>query len=131
MKDLDALWEEVYTAYKTRQAELKLKADNPYVADLIEILRPHKDVGLHRSQITRSLQQIRAGKGLQVAEALDKAVQSSLQRHAKGYAGFRKRNAPDTDDLFYASQGMGSGYWAVRLDKATAWLIAKNKLPVT
>ena len=127
MKDLDALWEEVYAIYKKRQ----LKADNPYVADLIEILRPHKAVGLHRSQITRSLQQIRRKKGLPIAEAMDKAVQSSLQRHAKDYAGFKKRNAPESDDLFYAPKGMGRGYWAVRLDEATAWLIAKNKIPLT
>jgi hypothetical protein len=38
-----------------------------------------------------------------------------------------KRKAPAIDDLFYPSQGMGGGYWSVHLDKATAWLIAKNK----
>ena len=125
MQNLDALWEEVYAIYKKR----KWKYENPYVADLIAILQPHKAGGLHIRDVTQQLRKMRVSKDIFPASEMRQAVQSALQRHAAQYAGFKKRKAPAGDDLFYAAQGFGKGYWAVRMDKATAWLIAKNKLP--
>jgi hypothetical protein len=121
---LESLWQEVYALHKKR----RLKFDNPYVADMIEILRPFKESGLHRREITKRLAQMRAGKEIPLAIEMDKSVQSSLQRHSSAYAGFKKRNAPLSDDLFYPSRGFGAGWWAVRLDRATEWLKTKNKL---
>ena len=125
MEDLDALFDAAIAAYKKTS---RWKYDNPYVADLISILKPHKETGLHVRDVTQQLRKMRLSKDILPASEMRQAVQSALQRHAAQYAGFRKRRAPAGDDLFYAAQGFGKGYWAVRLDKATAWLIAKNKL---
>lgn len=120
--DLEALLQEALEESRKRQ----WRRDNPYVGDLIEVLRPHKD-GLHRRQIVMALERMRTSKGLPIPEAFDKTVQSSLQRHASSYAAFKTYNSSAKDDVFYPPRGKGSGYWAVHLGRAAAWLVAKNK----
>lgn len=104
----------------------KWRKDNPYVADLIQVLMPHRQ-GLHRRRVIEALLKIRVSKKLPIPEAFEQTVQSSFQGHASEYATFKSRHAPHSDDLFYAPRGKGAGYWAVRIDRATVWMVAKNK----
>ena len=60
-------------------------------------------------------------------EAFDEAVQASFQAYAGEYATFKHRKAKPGDDLFFAPRGKGAGWWAVRRDRAEAWLVEKRK----
>jgi hypothetical protein len=123
LEELDVMYKEAVAASK----KLRWRRDNPYVADLIEILRPHPN-GLRKADIDRAIRQLRSSKNLPIPSSLGKVVQSFLQRHASGYAGFETWNSTSADDLFFPVPRKGAGKWAVNMSRATAWLIAKNKL---
>ena len=105
----------------------RLRLDNPYVLDLIAVLLPHGVHGLSRGQVIREVWKRRGKQGVNMPDAFDQTVQASFQQYAGEYAAFRKRNAAESDDLFFAPRGLGAGWWAVRVERATAWLAAKKK----
>ena len=115
--DLDELLQKV----RLRIEQGKWKRANPYVLDLIEILMPHAN-GMERSHVVSAMEARRRDKGLPIPKKFDEAVQSAFQSHAAGYATFRGRNAPASDDLFHSVGGKGSGIWAVNLARAKKWL---------
>ena len=121
MDELDALIEEAMAAVRAR----KNRRDNPYVDDLIEFLLPHTN-GIGRRQVIISLEVARKKKGLPIPEAFEEAIQSAFNQHTSQSYVFQKRKAPPSDDVFYSPGGKGSGVWAVRKDRAIAWLKARG-----
>ncbi len=118
----DDLLEELIQWADARQ----LRLDNPYVLDLVRILYPHER-GLPRRQVINTIWQKRCTKGLNMPDAFDEAVQSSFQAYAGEYATFKRQKRSVSEDLFFAPRGKGAGWWAVRRDKAQAWLESKKK----
>lgn len=105
-------------------AAKKLRRQNTYVRDLIEVLMPHPR-GLRRPLVLHSLEQKRKQASLPIPEKFEQSVQSAYNQHRVDSLVFTKRKAPESDGIFYSTQGKGSGYWAVYLDRATAWLEAR------
>lgn len=124
--DADDLLKELDRWFAEEDENAKRKRDNPYVLDLIRVLYPHP-AGLHRSKVIDELWRRRGEKDLNMPKEFEKSVQSAFQQYAGEYATFQKRNAKSSDDIFYAPRGKGAGWWAVRLDRADAWLVAKKK----
>ena len=123
--EVDDLIAEINDFLAKLSEESRWKRDNPYVIDLIRVLYTH-DKGLDRKQVMRDLRKIRVSKGLEIPEAFEETVQSAFQAYAGAYSSFSNRGAPETDNLFYAPQGKGRGVWAVRRERAEAWLIARK-----
>jgi hypothetical protein len=113
-------WLEEWSANK------RLRLAHPYVADLIRVLHPHGLQGFPRQAVLRALEKNRHDNGLRIPKKFDESVQGSYNRHCVDSGVFAKRNAPDSDGLFYSPAGKGSGIWAVNLERAAAWL--KEKL---
>lgn len=122
MDELDLLLEEVREQIKRRE----WKRANPYVADLIAVLRPYKD-GLERQHVMSAIGKLRRNKGLPIPTKLEEVVQSAFQSHSCEYAAFQRRGASASDDLFYPVGSKGSGVWAVHIERATKWLAAKSR----
>src|SRR5712692_2246831 len=119
---LDDLFEEAMVIWRQRQ----WRRDNPYVADLIEIMWPHGDIGLSRRNIIDALERSRCDKGLPVPDTFEQTVQSAFNQHCMQSAVFKKRGVP-TDGLFSSRRDGTSAIWAVYRERAKAWLIAQNR----
>lgn len=114
---LESLFEEAMEALKRK----KSRRDNPYVANLIEVLRSAPN-GVSRRYVIDILEKQRMKKNLPIPRKFEEAVQSAFNHHTSQSEVFKKRNAPAGDDLFYSPNGKGTGVWAVRIDRAAAWL---------
>lgn len=125
VETLDELWEEVLAASRQQQ----WRRDNPYVADLVEVMWPHGDTGLSRRKIIDTLERSRREKGLPVPDRFEETVQSAFNQHCMQSTVFRKRKVP-TEGLFSSRRDGASAIWAVYRERAKAWLIAKNKSTV-
>lgn len=119
--DLEDLYQEALEALRQR----KFRRDNPYVADLIEVLRPYPK-GVSRQAVLDALETKRKEKGLPIPKKFGEAVQSAFNHHTSQSYVFKNRNAPAADDLFYSPHGKGTGIWALHIDRVTAWVKARE-----
>ncbi|HYS57389.1 MAG TPA: hypothetical protein VEM34_04555 [Burkholderiales bacterium] len=118
---LDDLFEEAFVALRQRQ----WRRDNPYVADLIEVMLPHGDMGLSRRNVIDTLERWRRDKGLLVPDTFEQTVQSAFNQHCVQSSVFRKRRVA-ADGLFSSRHEGASAIWAVYRERARAWVIAKD-----
>ena len=118
---LDELFQEAMAAHRHR----KIRRDNPYVADLIDVLRPYRN-GVSRQTAINALEDQRKNKGLPIPAKFSEAVQSAFNHHTSQSYVFKGRNASPADDLFHSPHGKGTGIWALHHDRATAWLRARE-----
>ena len=117
---LEKLFREIDAAIAAK----KLRLENPYVKDLIEILWPPQD-GLSRQLVLHMLERKRKLAGLQIPKKFEQTVQSAYNQHCVDSMVFAKQKAPESEGLFYSPGGKGSGVWAVNRELAAAWLKAK------
>jgi hypothetical protein len=96
------------------------------VGDLINVVAPYGADGLSRQSVLRALENNRRTTGLRIPPKFEQAAQGTYNRYCIDSTVFLKRNAPDSDGLFYSPVGKGSGIWVVNLERAAAWL--KEKL---
>jgi len=85
---------------------------------------------LPRRQVISEVEKRRAKKGVNMPTAFEQTVQAAFQAYAGEYAAFKDRHAPPSDDLFFAARtpkGSKGVWWAIRRDKADAWMLAKKK----
>lgn len=101
-----------------------LRSAHPNVGDLINVLALYGADGLSRQSVLRALEKNRRTTGLRILTKFEQAAQGTYNRYCIDSA-FLKRNAPDSDCLFYSPIGKGSGIWAVNLERAAAWLKGK------
>ena len=120
----DDWWDNLLRKIDAGIAAKKLRLENPYVKDLIEVLLPHQN-GLSRRMVLHTLERKRKQAGLQIPEKFEQAVQSAYNQHSVDSTVFTKRGKPESDGLFYSPRGKGSGIWAVYRDKAATWLEAR------
>lgn len=120
----DNLFEDLLREINEAIAAKKVRLENPYVKDLIEILMPYPN-GLLRKMVLHMMEKKRERSGASIPENFEQSVQSSYNQHSVDSQVFIMRKAPESDGLFYSPQGKGSGIWAVYTDRATAWLEAK------
>ena len=120
----DDFWAKLLRRIDADIAAKKLRLENPYVRDLIEVLMPHQG-GLSRQFVLHTLEKKRKQAGLKIPPKFEQSVQSAYNQHSVDSSVFIKRKAPESDGLFYSPQGKGSGIWAVYRDRATAWLEAR------
>lgn len=116
----DALVQEV----EAKLANRKLRRDNPYVRDIVKVLWPYQR-GLHRRYVVDRVWSLRNPTGLPMPKAFEQTVQSAFNQHNEESSVFRKKGGKLEDALFYPFGGKGSGVWAVRHDRAEAWLRRK------
>ena len=123
---MDNPLEDLYQEALAASREKEWRRENSYVADLVEILWPHGALGLSRRMVIQSMQRLRRAKRLPIPDAFEQTVQSAFNQHCIESAVFRRRNVP-ADGLFSSRRSGNSTSWIVHRDRATAWLIAKNK----
>lgn len=92
---------------------------NPYVLDMIEILRPCGPRGLRRADLISRIRQIRLSTGAIVPKQFARSVQAAFNRHSSQSLRFK---GPAHNDLFYSVGGKRSGVWAVHSTRAQIWL---------
>ncbi|MDR3643706.1 MAG: hypothetical protein P4M02_01365 [Clostridia bacterium] len=98
-------------------AAIRLRHDRPWVFDLIKVLWGRQR-GLEMPQLYREIREYRGPTGLiNSVQRFEAAVRSALNHHTSQSS--RWKGKPE-DDLFYSPRGRGT--WAVRPDKALAWL---------
>ncbi len=117
------IWEMRVRIINARIAAKKLRLENPYVKDLIEVLQPRSN-GLSRQLVLHTLERRRKTAGLSIPKKFEETVQSAYNQHCVDSSVFKKCGKPESEGLFYSPQGKGSGVWAVHRDKAAAWLRA-------
>lgn len=122
---MDSEVEELLRELDDYVAARTLRLENRYVLDLIAILYPHKN-GLPRRQVINTMWKRRGQKGVNMPKAFDETIQAAFQAYAGDYAAFKARHAKVEDDLFWPPRGKGAGQWAVRQDRADAWLRARK-----
>lgn len=120
----DDKWEQFERRIDALIAAKKLRLKNPYVLDLIWVLRPHA-AGLRRPLAMHLIEKNRKQRGLPVPRTLPDTVQSAFQQYCENSDVFKKRKAAPSDALFYWPQGKGAGVWAVHPERAEVWLREK------
>lgn len=121
---VDSWIEDLLREVNAAIAAKKVRLENPYVKDLIEVLMPHPR-GLSRQLVLHTMERKRKQSGASIPENFEQSVQSVYNQHSVDSMVFVKRKAPESDGLFYSPEGKGSGLWAVNIDRATAWLKAR------
>ena len=109
-----------------RRSAQKLRRQNPYVGDIVRALLVHPK-GVHRSWVISSMEAQRKAKGLPIPTKFEETVQSAYNHHSIDSSVFQRRRADETDGLFYAVGGNGSGYWAVFPARAKVWLAVHSE----
>ena len=113
--DLEDLYQEALAAYREKQ----WRRDNPYVADLIEVLWLHGIAGLARRRALEALKRMRDTKGLPVPQTFEEAAQSAFNQHCLQSTVLQKRGNPD-DGLFSSRRSGRSANWLVHHERAAA-----------
>lgn len=114
MEAIDPLEELLKEALAEAQERQRWR-DNPYVADLIEVLLPHGASGWWRTKVIDEMETIRRRKRLPVPQTFEQTVQSAFNHHCTNSAVFKRRNVPE-DGLFYSK----------RHGKYTIWVVHTN-----
>jgi hypothetical protein len=116
--------DELMRAVDAADAQRKLRKGRPWGRDIIQVLwgaRPWMSM----DQLTRELWTLRGSSGLPMPKKFKETVQSALNQHTSQSQVFARLGKPE-DDLFYSPQGKGSGTWAVRRERAVAWLRSRS-----
>jgi hypothetical protein len=100
-----------------------LREDRPWVRDIIRVLWNRSSTSMQ--QLTDELWAMRKPVGLPMPREFKKTVQSFLNQHTSQSTQWSGKTK---DDLFYSPKGKSSGTWAVRHDRAAAWL-KRHQLP--
>jgi hypothetical protein len=95
---------------KEWDANRRLRSAHPYVGDLINVLAPYGADGLSRQSVLRALEKNRRTTGLRIPTKFEQAAQGAYNRYCIDSTVFLKRNAPDSDGLFYSPIGKGPVY---------------------
>ena len=99
-------------------------ANDTYVENLIDLLRPHS-AGLSRHLVVLHLEQLRKSTGLSIPDTFEATVQSAFNQHCIQSEVFRGRNAPD-DGFFCSVHDENTATWAVDVHRADAWLRTRS-----
>jgi hypothetical protein len=122
-EELDQLFRE----FERQIAANQKRHEQPYVLDLIKVLRPYGPRGLKRHFAIRRVWELRQPSGLNIPKKFEQAVQSAFNRHNGQSLTF---DLPPEDDLFYPVGRKGSGIWAVHSHKVESWLRKKKLRPI-
>lgn len=122
----DLFGPEAEQAYLAFEKAKKLRQERPWVRDIIRVLWGAPRDGVAMDQLVSNLWEMRKPSGLNMPRAFKKTVQSFLNQHTTQSSTW---NGRAKNDLFYSPRGKGSGTWAVRQERAAAWLKAR-RLPV-
>jgi hypothetical protein len=120
---LEDLLQEAFAALQKRRT----RRDNPYVVDLIGVLRPHGEYGLSRRRVIDTLERVRRAKGLPVPPTFDEVVQSAFNQHCVDSVVFKVRRVP-ADGLFSSRRDGPNATWIVHVGRADAWLLARKQI---
>lgn len=101
----------------------RTRATDTYVADLIEVLRPHAR-GLPRQNILSELEESRKRRDLPIPTKFEQAVQSVFNQHCVESEVFRDRNLPE-DGFFHSAREGNIAIWSVDVQRADAWLCTR------
>jgi hypothetical protein len=121
LTDLD----EFFRRWDEQRAARQLAGENPYARDLIRVLWPHPK-GRRRLLVIESIWELRNPKGLNMPIAFEHTVQSAFNQHNSESAVFQKSGRGPEEALFYPVGRKGSGIWAVRQDRAYAWMQSRG-----
>jgi hypothetical protein len=113
--------DELIRWYDEHLAAKKLRAENPQVRDLIEVLLPHPK-GLGRTWAIDLIEKRRRAKGMSIPLKFEESIQSAYNQHSADSSVWRRRGSPVADGLFHSPDGKGSGKWAVFPERAATWL---------
>lgn len=114
-------WDNILREVEAERQAKKLRRSNPYVLDLIRVLRPSRS-GMSRGLVLHFVHKNRQRLGLPIPRTFDDTVQQSCERFCINSDVFKKRGAPEFEALFCWPRGKGSGHWAIRAANADAWL---------
>jgi hypothetical protein len=103
-------------------AARKLRADRPWVYDIIRVLWRRPD-GLSLQRLYRDVWDLRHPSGLSMPRAYEATLRSAINHHTRQSSSWNHNPA---DDLFFSPRGRGT--WAVDVKRAEAWLKA-HELP--
>lgn len=115
--DWDQLIREVAADWDAK----RVKRDNPFVLDLIRVLRP-KDNGLKRSIVLHDVERTRKRLGLPMRRTFEQTVQQACERFCINSEVWVANGSRDDEGLFTWPKGAGAGYWAIRQPQADNWL---------
>lgn len=119
---LEGLLREALAASQERQ----WRRDNPYVADLIELLLPYGQRGMPRAKAIDQLETTRRKKGLPVPKTFEQTVQSAFNQHCINSEVFLKRKV-FSDGVFSSRRDGNEALWIAHPRMAHAWLVARDK----
>ena len=119
----DEEWDALFAAMDRHIEAQELKRKNPYVLDLIRVLRP-RESGMDRQMVLHSVRKNREHLGLPIPPKFEEAVQGTCNWYCVDSDVFRGRSAPPEDGLFSWPQGKGKGRWSARPEQCDAWLRA-------
>lgn len=116
--------DELLRWYDEHLAAKKLRAENPQVRDLIEVLLPHTK-GLGRTWVIDAIERRRRAKGFIIPPKFENSIQSAYNQHSVDSSVWKNKGSLPHDGLFFSPDGKGSGKWAVYPDRAADWLRSK------
>ena len=103
----------------------KLRAEALYVTDLIEVLRT-RTAGLRRWAIMQAIRRKRIKAGVPIPDGFEDGVESAFQQHCVDSDVYKRGSMPPRPALFHWPLGKDGGIWALRADRADAWLRDKS-----
>jgi hypothetical protein len=120
--ELSAPIEEWFAYIDRLMREKALRQENPCLLHLIKVLWPRGDRGLRRVEVIERIYNMRYPSGLNMPKKFGATVQSAYNHYCSESDVFKQRGGKPEVGLFYPVGRKGSGYWAVRRDRAHAWL---------
>jgi hypothetical protein len=102
-------------------ATQRLRPDNHYVLDLIEVLQAFPS-GRRRWSIMQAIRANRTKAGLSIPHQIEDDVERAFLDNCADAESFKKRNRTPVHALFYWPQGKTAGMWAVYTDRVAAWM---------
>lgn len=94
-----------------------------WAAYLIRALWPHR-YGLCRQLALDAVLEDALNRGRRIPVSFENTIQSTFQSHCSASAVFRGNQARD---IFEFVGNVGSGVWAVRRERALAWMARHNR----
>jgi hypothetical protein len=101
-------------------ATQRLRPDNHYVLDLIEVLQAFPS-GRRRWSIMQAIRANRTKAGLSIPHQIEDDVERAFLDNCAGAESFKKRNARRCTRCSIP-QGKTAGMWAVYTDRVAAWM---------
>ena len=102
-------------------AAQRLRPDNHYVLDLIQVLQAYPG-GRRRWSIMQAIRTNRRKAALRIPHQIEDDVERAFLENCADAESFKKRNRTPAHALFYWPQGKAAGMWAVYPDRVAAWM---------